>query len=318
MTDNESTPRDLARLVALVKRLRAPDGCPWDQEQTISDLRAYLLEEAHETAAAIDALNFGSRSSSEATLEPWTHLEEELGDLLFQVAFAIQLATEVGAFDMAGVITRIEDKMIERHPHVFGTKPDFAAPGTSQKSEGTPNPPQSLEDADAVRRAWERRKLDMRSTDDADRSLLDGVASSLPALAAAYRMSQKAAGVGFDWPDAEAVFTKIDEELDELREALEIRDQRRSVTSSESSLPSDDQQEVRGEIGDLLLTVANLARKLGIDPEGALAESNLKFRRRFGHIERRLRDDGRTANDSDLDEMETLWREAKSLENENF
>jgi MazG family protein len=171
------SPTDLDRLLALVERLRAPDGCPWDREQKLGDLRAYLLEEAHETAAAIDEGD-------------WDALCSELGDLLFQVAFLSRLAEEAGAFRAAEPIARVTAKMIDRHPHVFGGEP--------------------LPDSRAVRQAWERRKLRHESNERG--SLLDGAAAaSLPALVAAYRLTQKAAGVGFDWTDPAAVLAKVAE-----------------------------------------------------------------------------------------------------------
>lgn len=256
--------RGLAALRALVARLRAEDGCPWDREQRLPDLRAYLLEEAHEVAAAIDS-------------EDLAELEGELGDLLFQVVFVGALAEEAGAFDLDGVVERVHAKMVARHPHVFGGE--------------------ELADAQAVREAWERRKLAEATRAG---SLLDGVAPSLPALVAAYRLTQKAAGVGFDWPDAPAVLAKLDEELAEVR--AELRRQ-----------PADPAH-LRAEIGDLLFTVANLARKLGVDPEGALAQTNLKFRRRFGAIEAALGERGKKLGEVSLDELDSLWKLAKSAE----
>jgi ATP diphosphatase len=256
--------RGLSALKALVARLRAPDGCPWDREQGIGDLRAYLLEEAHEVAAAIDSGDLGE-------------LEGELGDLLFQVVFVAALAEEAGAFDLDKVMTRIHAKMVARHPHVFGGE--------------------ELADAQAVREAWERRKL--REKERAG-SLLDGVTASLPALVAAFRLTQKAAGIGFDWIDAQAVLAKLDEELAEVRAELA------------SAQP--DHEQVRAEIGDLLFTVANLARKLEIDPEAALAQSNLKFRRRFAEVERGLAANGVELGSASLEQMDALWDEAKRRE----
>ncbi|MDH3744794.1 MAG: nucleoside triphosphate pyrophosphohydrolase [Acidobacteriota bacterium] len=250
----------LANLEKLVDRLRGPDGCPWDREQTLGDLRAYLLEEAHETAAAIDS---GDRDA----------LEGELGDLVFLVVFVAALAREEGAFDLDTVLDRVHRKMVERHPHVF----------TSEK----------LPDADAVRGSWEKRKLSQNSG-----SHLEGVPPSLPALLCSYRMTQKAAGVGFDWSAPEHVLDKIDEEVAELREALD----------SSTQLNSD---EVAEEIGDLLFTMANLARKLKLDPEAALAGANLKFKRRFEYIETSLRAQGRALDEADLGELEALWQKAK-------
>jgi ATP diphosphatase len=256
------SPPDLQKLVDLVARLRAPDGCPWDREQGLPDLRAYLLEEAHELAAAIDGGD-------------WRSVGEEAGDLLFQLAFIGRLGEEAGGATLAEAIDGVYTKMIERHPHVFGQE--------------------VLADTEAVRQAWERRKL---RTEPARESIFSGVPSSLPALLASYRLTQKAAGVGFDWPDAPAVLAKADEELAELRSALAAGD-----TSA-----------VAEEIGDLLFTLANLARKLDLDPEAALAAANIKFRRRFAAIEVGLAAAGTTAADASLEEMDALWDEAKRRE----
>lgn len=261
---------DLDRLLALVERLRAADGCPWDREQTLGSVRAYLLEEAHEVAAAID------RGDSD-------ELCGELGDLLFQTAFIGRLAAEAGSFQLADAVARAAAKMIERHPHVFGEE--------------------SLATSEEVRAAWERRKL--RAAGTGRGSLLDGAAAaSMPALLAAYRVTQKAAGVGFDWPDAAAVLAKLDEELAEVR--VEI------------AAPESDAEtrrvRLRDEVGDLLFTVANLARKLDVDPEAALAGTLLKFRRRFAHVERELEARGRHLADATLEEMDALWDEAKENE----
>jgi nucleoside triphosphate diphosphatase len=264
---------DLERLLALVERLRAPDGCPWDREQQLGDLRAYLLEEAHETADAIDRGD-------------WDALASELGDLLFQVAFLTTLAVEAGRFAAQEPLERSFAKMVARHPHVFGDE--------------------KAADAAAVRQSWEQRKLRERASGDG--SHLDGAASpSLPALVAAYRLTQKAAGVGFDWPDAEAVLAKLHEELDE------VRDEMRGVGAASPDGAAAAKARLQAEIGDLLFAVANLARHHAIDPEAALAQTNLEFRRRFAHIERGLAARGRSLADTTLAEMDELWNEAKRL-----
>jgi len=265
MAKSESTESGVGKLRELIQRLRGPGGCPWDREQTLEDLRAYVVEEAHEVAAAISA---GDADEIAA----------ELGDLLFQVVFVACLAEEDGSFDLATVAERIHAKMVARHPHVFGDE--------------------RLADANAVRAAWERRKLDQKNGEGEDTSLLHGVPASLPALVGAYRMTQKAAGVGFDWPDAASVLAKVHEELGELEETL--REARR--------------EEIREELGDLLFAVANLARHLQIDPEAALASGNLKFRRRFAAVETGLRAAGKKLGEATLDEMDALWNEAKRHE----
>lgn len=265
MTAQDSPSPDIEKLRQLVKRLRAPDGCPWDREQTIDDLRAYLIEEAHEAAAAISG---GDRGD----------LREELGDLLFQIVFTARLGEEEGTFDLAGVIDGVHAKMVERHPHVFGDE--------------------SLADADAVRRRWEERKVETAEAGGGPRrSLLAGVPRSLPALVGAYRLGQKAAGVGFDWPKIAPVLAKVREELAELEDSLE-------------------DEAAAEEVGDLLFSVANLARHLGIDPEAALAATNEKFRRRFAAVEDGLERRGKTLVEADLDEMDELWNNAKNRESQ--
>jgi len=258
---------DLRALVDLVARLRAPDGCPWDRKQTLADARTYLIEEAHEAAAAVAEGD-------------WQEIAGELGDLLFQVAFVLRLGEEEGAVDAAAVIERIRDKMIARHPHVFG--------GEEAAS------------AEEVLARWEQRKLQA----DGDRSLLSGVPESLPPLVAAYRISQKAAGVGFDWPGPDEVLEKLEEELDELRAEL----------ADEADRSEDALGRIGGEIGDVLFTVVNVARKLGVDPDAALASTNAKFRRRFSHLERRLDERGERLGEAGLEALEELWREAKAGE----
>jgi ATP diphosphatase len=249
---------DFDRLLALVARLRAPDGCPWDQAQGLGD--------------ALDGVV--AADGPAARTAAWAELEKELGDVLFQAAFIGRLAEESAAFTTAEAIHHVEEKMIARHPHVFGEE--------------------RLADAAAVQQAWERRKL---LAEPARESLLAGVSRSAPALLAAYRLTQKAAGVGFDWDDAQEVLVKIDEEIAELREALGAK-----------PAPT---QEVREELGDVLFTVANLARKLDLDPEAALAQANRKFRTRFGEIERALAARGQRLDTASRDELERLWEAAK-------
>lgn len=250
---------DFESLVELVGRLRADDGCPWDRRQTLVELRAYLLEEAHELAAAIDAA------------QP-DEIEEELGDLLFQAAFIARLGEEQGTFTARDAVAGIRAKMIERHPHVFGE---------SQAST-----------AEDVQQAWERAKAARREQG----SHLDGVPASLPALVAAYRLGQKAAGVGFDWDDIGGVVDKVREELAEV---LAVQGEHARAQE---------------EIGDLLFAVASLARHLGIDPEAALAQANLKFRRRFAALEASLLATGSRLGTADSDRLEAAWRTVKEAE----
>lgn len=265
MTDTSYSLRPLFDLLA---RLRAPDGCPWDREQEIEDLRAYLLEEAHEVAAAIDA-------------SAWDDIGGELGDLLFQIVFVVRLAEEGSHFNFGEVVHRIEEKMIARHPHIFGEE--------------------QLADSAAVHRAWEQRKLEGAGP---EASLLGGVPPSLPALLAAHRMTQKAAGVGFDWPDHASVMEKVDEELEELRTELDG-----PVDPRSSSRVAD-------ELGDLFFTLANLARHLGLDAEAVLAAANARFRRRFGRMEADIATRDLSLAELDMETMETAWAAAKKADQE--
>lgn len=253
---------DIEKLRQLVVRLRSPNGCPWDQEQTLEDVRAYLLEEAHETAAAIDE---GDRPN----------LQEELGDLLFQVVFIARLAEEEGAFDLADAIDGVHAKMVERHPHVFGDD--------------------RLDDAAAVHRAWERRKASKREA--SQKSLLDGLPASLPPLTTALRIGQKAAGVGFDWPTVDGVVDKVHEELAEVVEATSGGDRMRCLD----------------EIGDLMFTIVNLARHLKVDPDTAMAHANRKFRRRFEAVETAFSDRPSGLADASFEELEEAWSNAKRI-----
>jgi MazG family protein len=272
MTDsshNEAGER-FRELVELIARLRAPGGCPWDREQTHESLKPMLLEEAYEVIEAID------EGDDEEFLG-------ELGDLLLQVVFHSQIATEENRFTVAEVIEHITSKMIRRHPHVFG-EDDAQTSGE-------------------VLRNWESIKaaeLQAKGKSDSDVSMLDSVSTSLPGLMEAFQMTTKVSRVDFDWPDVASVIEKLDEEVEELKEA---------VASEQGS-----HREIAGEVGDLLFVAVNVARLLGVDPESALKASNRKFRRRFRYIEDRLREQGRKPADSDHVEMNAFWDEAKMKE----
>jgi tetrapyrrole methylase family protein/MazG family protein len=254
-----------ARFVELIARLRAPGGCPWDREQTHESVKPMTIEEAYEVAHAID-----ERDDAE--------LAAELGDLLLQVVFHADIAEERGAFRLREIVERVAEKMIRRHPHVFG--------GDDASTSGE------------VLRNWEAIKAEERAAkgkDDA--SMLDSVHQGLPAVMEAFQLTTKVSRVGFDWPDADAALAKLDEETLELREAAK---------------DGEDPRRVREEVGDLLFVAVNVARLLGVDPESALKAANRKFRRRFGYIEERLRASGRAPADSTLEEMDGLWDEAKA------
>lgn len=256
------------RLLEIMRRLRDPQaGCPWDLAQTFESIVPFTLEEAYEVADAIE------RGDLDA-------LEEELGDLLFQVVFYAQLAQEAGRFDFQRVAAAICDKLVRRHPHVFGDA--------------------SIEGAAEQTRAWEAHKArergDRAAAAGRRAGVLDDIPTALPALPRAVKLQRRAARTGFDWDNSADIFCKFEEELAELRAALE------------GGAPREDVDE---EIGDLLFTLVNLARRLDCDPEGALRRTNRKFEQRFRYIEERLAGEGRRPEDATLNEMDTLWQEAK-------
>lgn len=243
----------------LIAHLRAPYGCPWDREQTHESLRKHLLEEAYEAIAAIDSGNFAD-------------MREEFGDLLLQVVLQAQIAHEEGHFNIGQVIHGIHAKIVRRHPHVFGDL--------------------KLDGVDGVLANWEKLKEKERGAKKEERGLLDGVPKALPALSQAQEYQDRAARVGFDWPEIEGVLEKISEEVEEVRRAS-------------------DPNEVAAEIGDLLFALVNLARWKKVDAESALRGTNSKFRKRFAYIEQGARDQGRDLTSLSLEEMESLWQEAK-------
>jgi MazG family protein len=258
---------DITKLVSLVEKLRGEGGCPWDREQTRETLKPMLIEEAYEVLDALDATNPAE-------------LKDELGDLLFQVVFHSQIASEKGEFDMADVIDRSHDKMVGRHPHIFGDA--------------------DLKTSEDVLKHWEDIKaaekgIQSASTPDSERSLLDGIPSKLPALHRAYQMTAKASRVGFDWSRLEDILSKLKEETGELREAQAHQDS----------------EKIAEELGDLLFVAVNVARFLQVDPETALRRSNEKFDRRFRYIESAIKRQGRELRNCTLAEMDALWDEAK-------
>ena len=263
-------------LIQLMRRLRAPDGCPWDREQTYASLAPMLLEEAYEAFEAVEAAREGRAEE----------LRGELGDLLFQIVFYAQVAGERGDFTIDDVVEAIHSKMVRRHPHVFGTA--------------------RADDTAEVLRNWEAIKAEEKRAAGKDdkakeASLLDGVSLKVPALMEAHQLTAKAARVGFDWEHVDQVFDKLHEELNELREAI-----KEHGASDEA-----EQIRVREEVGDVLFAVANIARHLKVEPEAALRLTNSKFRRRFRYIEQRLSAQGKSLDASTLNEMEELWQEAK-------
>ena len=254
--------------VALIARLRAPGGCPWDREQTHASLKPMTIEEAYEVLEAIDEGDD-------------RELAGELGDLLLQVVFHAQIAADEGRFTIADVVAAVSEKMVRRHPHVFA--------GDRARTSGE------------VLRSWEAiKEAENAQAGRTDESMLDSVSGRLPALMEAYQMTTKVSRVGFEWPRAEGALAKLEEEVRELTDA---------VGAGQATDPS-----VAEEVGDLLFSAVNVARMLGHDPESALKAANRKFRRRFRHVEDRLREGGRKPAEASLSEMDALWDEAKERE----
>jgi len=264
-------------LITLMDRLRSPNGCPWDREQTYTTLAPMLLEEAYEAFEAVEEAREGRPSE----------LCDELGDLLFQIVFYAQVAKERGDFTIDDVTNAIHTKMVRRHPHVFGNV--------------------KADDAATVLLNWENMKAEERrasgKSEPAETSLLNGVSSKAPALMEAHQLSTKAARVGFDWRTVDDIFDKLQEEIEELRAAIKDH----SLAKNEEA-----HTRVREEIGDLLFAATNIARHMQVEPEAALKLTNRKFRQRFQYIENKLHERGQQFEESTIDEMERLWQEAKS------
>jgi len=275
---DNSKPDPFHESVALMARLRAPGGCPWDREQTLSTIRKYTLEEVYEVIDAIDR-------------EHWDDLREELGDLVLQVLFYAQIATDEGKFTIHDVLETLNRKLVRRHPHVFGETASAAAGNQAPLAEpSAATPSQVLKNWDEIKRAEKK---------PSSASLLDTVPRSFPSLLEAAKLGSKAAKVGFDWPDITGILDKLREEMAELQAELQ---------------PSSSQQRIEEELGDLLFTAANLARHLKIDAELALRSANAKFRRRFAAME--------SSTTSPLDtltaaQLESLWAAAKASEQKN-
>lgn len=253
---------EIEKLVTLMERLRAPDGCPWDREQTLESLVPFIIEEAYEVVSAIDAR------------DP-VEIKEELGDLLFQIIFCARITGEAKAFDLADVIDASYEKMVRRHPHVFG---DSKA-GTSEE----------------VLKRWAEIKKDEKKDRKKREGYLEGIPEVLPALLRAHKVSQKAARAGFDWKDISEVMDKLAEETEEFRKAVEEKD-----TAG-----------MEEELGDLLFTMVNAGRFLEVNPEDALRKTIGKFITRFHHIEKSLNEKGEDLSSTPMEEMERLWQEAK-------
>ena len=286
-----------------MERLRAPGGCPWDQEQTFDSIKPYTLEETYEVLEAIDNRD-------------WPELAGELGDMVLQVLFYAEMAKEQSLFSIDDVLDRLSTKLINRHPHVFGdVKADTSA---------------------EVKRNWEALKVEERKQrqttgtegnsspaldKDGIQSILAGVSSAMPSLLEAYKLSSRAAQVGFDWSNVEGLFEKLNEETAELREQLNEfpppgpRPQGRGMAGSgRAAVPEYLQARLEDEVGDLFFVLVNIARYLSLDPESALRKTNRKFKRRFQWMEARLHETGRSAEQAPMEELESLWQQAKREE----
>jgi len=288
------------RAVAIMHRLRAPGGCPWDREQTFDSIKPFTLEETYEVLEAIDNRD-------------WDELGGELGDLLLQVLFYAEMSKEQGTFSIDDVLDRLSTKLVQRHPHVFG---DVQAETSSE-----------------VIRNWEAIKAEEKKKrlaagggksargSEAPQSILAGVSPTMPSLLEAHKLSARAAHVGFDWPNVDGLFDKLHEETEELREQLKDfpapgpRPQARGIAGSGSpQVPEALRARMEEEVGDLLFVLVNIARYLSLDPESALKKTNRKFKRRFQWMEDQLRIFGRSPDQATVEELESLWQQAKQLE----
>ncbi len=295
-----STGEKFERAVGIMARLRAPGGCPWDREQTFDSIKPYTLEETYEVLEAIDHRD-------------WDELTGELGDLLLQVLFYSEMAKEQNHFSIDDVLDRLSAKLVDRHPHVFG---DVKAETSSD-----------------VLRNWEALKAEEKKKrlaagggkaakiEDDSTSVLAGVSSAIPSILEAFKLSSRAAHVGFDWPRIEGLFDKLDEETEELRRELAKlpapgpQPQHRGIAGSRGAIiPEDLRARMEDEVGDLFFVLVNIARYLSLDPESALRKTNRKFRRRFQWLEDELRKSGRNPQQVSLEEMESLWQQSKQQE----
>ncbi len=289
------------RAVAIMARLRAPGGCPWDREQTFDSIKPFTLEETYEVLEAIDNRD-------------WDELSGELGDLLLQVLFYSEMSKQQGTFSIDDVLDRLSTKLVDRHPHVFGNV--------------------QAETSSEVIRNWEALKAEEKKKrlargsgkaakpNEQTQSVLAGVSTAMPSLLEAHKLSARAAQVGFDWPNVDGLFDKLHEETEELREQLKEfpapgpRPQYRNIAGSGKQKVSDElRARMEEEVGDLFFVLVNVARYLSIDPESALKKTNRKFKRRFQWMEEHLRASGRSPEQATMEELEALWQQAKRLEN---
>ena len=294
-----ATGEKFERAVQIMARLRGEGGCPWDREQTFDTIKPFTLEETYEVLEAIDNRD-------------WDELPEELGDLLLQVLFYAQMADEEKRFAIDDVLERLSNKLIGRHPHVFGdVKADTAS--------------DVLRNWEALKAEEKKQRLAAgggkakKKKEEDSESVLAGVSSAVPALLEAYKLSSRAAHVGFDWPEVSGLFEKLHEETDELKRELATMPEppkapQRGVASSGGLVEEPLRSRLEDELGDMLFVLVNIARYLSLDPESALRKTNRKFKRRFQWLEQELRRGGRKPAEASLDEMEALWQKSKELE----
>src|SRR5207253_1843419 len=302
MSMSNNTGERFERAVSIMARLRAPGGCPWDREQTFDSIKPYTLEETYEVLEAIDNRD-------------WEELTGESGDLLLQVLFYAQMAKEQGTFSIVEVLDRLSNKLVDRHPHVFG----------EVKAETSSD---VLRNREALRAVEKKRRLEAgggKAAQNAEnpQSVLAGGSTAIPALLEAYKLSSRAAHVGFDWPNVDGLFEKLHEETDELREQLKEfpepgpRPHARGVAGSgRPQIPEELRDRLEDEVGDLFFVLVNIARYLSLDPESALRKTNRKFKQRFQWMEEQLRASRRGPQQASMEELESLWQQAKQQERE--
>jgi MazG family protein len=294
-----STGERFQRAVSIMSRLRGPGGCPWDREQTFDSIKPYTLEETYEVLEAIDNRD-------------WQELTSELGDLLLQVLFYAEMAQEEGTFSIDDVLERLCNKLVDRHPHVFG---DVHAETSSDV----------LRNWEALKAEEKKKRLQQGGgktpkTHDSPDSVLGGISSAIPALLEAHKLSSRAAHVGFDWPNLQGLFEKLNEEIQELQQEINQLPSPRMAAASgvagagRPAIDSALRERLEAEVGDLFFVLVNIARYLALDPESALRKTNRKFKRRFQWMEQQLSATQRKPREASMEELESLWQQAKQQE----
>jgi len=296
------------RAVEIMHRLRAPGGCPWDREQTFDSIKPFTLEETYEVLEAIDNRD-------------WDELTGELGDLLLQVLFYAEMAKEEDRFAIDDVLDRLSNKLINRHPHVFGDVEARTSADVLRNWEAIKAEEKKRKFAERGESTTPVATEGLNGAPTAPESVLAGVSQAMPALMEAFKLSSRAAHVGFEWPEIGGLFEKLEEETQELKEELaklpdpKLRPPERGVASSgKQQIPEELRARMEDEVGDLLFVLVNVARYLSLDPESALRKTNRKFRQRFQWVEGRLHQQGKKPAESSLDEMEALWQQSKREE----